>query len=286
MPKPIQIFILACFLSSPAFAASWETEVHFSAVADSKFESRSFRGDVSEVDFGVLAVASRQFDGGPLFRMGVEWQRYDFDLPRRAPLPGTLQSLALVVGADFQIGEAWLFRLEATPGFYHGGTALRADGFNVPVLFGGSYFVSADLQLVAGIELDVNRKYPILGAIGVRWKFAPKLVLNAVLPAPRLEYSFSKGLTGYIGADIRETTFRMDGDFGRSRGRRRLDSAIVDHTQIRIGAGATWSINSTFTVEAEAGIVAFHELNYHRAEVGVKSDGCPAYGGISLKAAF
>ena len=36
------------------------------------------------------------------------------------------------------------------------------------------------LQFVAGIELDVNRKYPVLGAIGVRWKFAPKLVLNAV----------------------------------------------------------------------------------------------------------
>ncbi|MEO7318370.1 MAG: hypothetical protein ABIZ56_05220, partial [Chthoniobacteraceae bacterium] len=154
------------------------------------------------------------------------------------------------------------------------------------VLFGGSYFVNADLQFVAGIELDVNRKYPVLGAIGVRLKVAPKLVVNAVLPAPRLEYSFSKSLTGYVGADVRETTYRMDGGFGRSRGRQKLDSAIVDHTQIRIGAGATWNISSTFTLEAEAGIVAYHELNYHRAEVGVKSDGYPAYGGISLKAAF
>ena len=279
-PQLIRTFAFASLLSSPAFAVSWESEVHFSAVADSKFESRAFRGDVSEVDFGVRAVASHQLGGGPMFRLGVEWQRYDFDVSRRAPVPDTLQSLALVVGADFQIGEAWLFRLEATPGFYHGGTELSADGFNVPVLFGGSYFVSADLQFVAGIELDVNRKYPVLGAIGVRWKFAPKLVLNAVLPTPRLEYSYSKALTGYLGADLRETTYRMDG------GRRKLDGAIVDYTQIRIGAGATWNINSTFTLEAEAGIVAFHELNYHRAEVGVKSDGYPAYGAISLKAAF
>ena len=213
-------------------------------------------------------------------------QRYDFSLPRRAPLPDKLQSLALVVGADFQIGDAWLFRLEATPGFYHGGTDLSAEGFNVPVLFGGSYFVNADLQFIAGIELDVNRKYPVLGAIGVRWKFATNFVLNAVLPAPRLEYSFSKSLTGYVGADIHETTYRMESDFGRSRGQRKLDSAIVDHTQIRVGFGATWNINSTFTLEAELGIVAFHELNFHRADVGVKSDGYPAYGGLSLKAAF
>ena len=260
--------------------------MNFSAVADSKFEGGSFRGDVSSVDFGVRAVASHQFGGGPLFRLGVEWQRTDFDATRRAPLPDRLQSLALVIGADFQIGNAWLFRFEATPGFYHGGTGLGADGFNVPVLFGGSYFVNADLQFVAGIELDVNRKYPLLGAIGVRWKFAPKFVLNAVLPAPRLEYSFGKSLTGYAGADIRETTYRMGGDFGRSRGKRKLDSAIVDYTQIRVGMGAAWSVNSLVTIEAEAGIVAFHELNYHRAEAGVKSDGYPAYGGISVKAAF
>ena len=285
-PRLIRSFAVASLLSSPAMAVSWETEAHFSAVAESKFESRSSRGDASEVDFGSRAVASHQFGGGPMFRLGLEWQRSDFDASRRVPLPDRLQSLALVVGADFQIGEAWLFRLEASPGFYHGGTDLRAEGFNVPVLFGGSYFVNADLQFVAGLELDVNRKYPVLGAIGVRWKFAPKLVLNAVLPAPRLEYSFSKALTGYVGADVRETTYRMDDDFGRSRKLRKLNGAIVDYTQIRIGAGATWKIDSTFTLEAGAGIVAFHELNYHRAEVGVKSDGTPAYGGISLKAAF
>ena len=285
-PRLIQSFAVAWLIASPAFAVSWETEAHFSTVAASKFESRSLRGDAREVDFGVRAVASHQLGGGPLFRLGLEWQRYDFDASHRVPLPDKLQSLALVVGADFQFGEAWLFRLEATPGFYHGGTDLRADGFNVPVLFGGSYFVNADLQFVAGVELDVNRKYPVLGAIGMRWKFAPKLVLNAILPTPRLEYSFSKSLTGYLGADLRETTYRMDDDFARSRKQRKLNGAIVDYTQIRIGAGATWKIDATFSLEAEAGIVAFHELNYHRAEVGVKSDGCPAYGGLSLKAAI
>lgn len=285
-PNLPRTLAIASLLSTSALAASWETEVHFSGVADSKFQSKSARGDVSEIDFGARAVASHQFGGGPLFRLGFEWQRYDFDQPRRLAVPGTVQSLALVVGADFQIGEAWLFRLEATPGFYQGGTDLRADGLNVPVLFGGSYFVSADLQFVAGIEFDANRKYPLLGAIGVRWKMAPKLVLNAVLPTPRLEYSFTQSVTGYLGADLRETTYRMAGDFGRSRGKRNLDNAIVDHTQIRVGAGATWKINSFFTLEAEAGIVAYHELNYHRAEVGVSSDGYPAYGGLSLKAEF
>lgn len=281
--------ILSC-AAAPLLAGdpglSWETEASFAGVAESRFKGTSFRGDVSEVDFGFHAVASKQFGGGPLIRAGVEWRRYDFGLPDGAPLPDTMQSLALVLGADFQIGEAWLFRLEVTPGFYSGGDDFRAADLNVPVLLGGSYFVSADLQFVAGVELDVNRKYPVLGAVGLRWKFAPGFVLNAVLPNPRLEYSFSKSLTAYVGADLRETTYRMDSAFGRSRGRRKLDGAIVDHTQIRVGAGASWSVNSNLTLECEAGVVPVHEFDYHRAEVGVSSSGVPAYGGISLKAAF
>ena len=278
---------MAC-AAGPALAGdlSWEAEAGISGVADSRFKAKSFRGDVSEVDSGFRAVASKQFGGGPLLRAGFEWQRYDFGLPDRAPLPDTMQSFALVLGADFQLGEAWLFRLEATPGFYSGGTDFRGEDFNVPVLFGGSYFVSADLQFVAGIELDVNRKYPVLGAIGLRWKFAPGFVLNAVLPNPRLEYSFSKSLTAYLGADLRETTWRMDSAFGRSRGRRKLDNAIVDYTQIRVGAGVTWNVSSHLTLECEAGVVPVHDFDYHRAEVGVRSSGVPAYGGISLKAAF
>ena len=107
-----------------------------------------------------------------------------------------------------------------------------------------------------------------------------------MLPAPRLEYSFSKTLAGYIGADLRETTYRMDGDFGRSHGRRRLDNAIVDFTQIRVGAGASWNVTPQLIFECEAGVAVVHEFDFYRADTGVRSQDLPAYGGISLKAAF
>ena len=286
--QPLIFACAASLLSASGLAGelSWETEASFSAVADSTFRARMFRDDVSEVNFGFRAVASTQFGGGPLFRAGVEWERYDFRAPARAPLPDTLQSFAIVLGADFQLGEAWLFRLEASPGFYSGGADFRAADFNVPVIFGGSYFVSADLQFVGGIEVDVNRKYPVLGAVGLRWKFAPGFVLNAVLPNPRLEYTFSKSLTAYLGGDLRETTYRMDSTFGRSRGRRKLDNSIVDYTEIRVGAGATWNVTSHLTLEGEAGVVPVHDFDYHRADVGVRTSSVPAYGGVSLKAAF
>lgn len=262
-------------------------EFGVSAVGDSKFKWESFRGDVNALDFGIRAVASKQpNENWPLLRIGLDWQHFGFGLPKAAPLPNTLQSLALVAGADFQFGDAWLFRLELQPGFYGDGTDFRTEDLNVPIIFGGSYFVSADLQFVAGIGLDFNRKYPVLGGLGVRWKFAPQFVLNAILPSPRLEYEFSKSLTLYAGGDFLEATYRMDEDFGRAHGVRRLDDAIVDYSQIRVGGGASWSIRENVTFEFEAGVVTHHEFDFHRADVRVRSTDVPIYGSFSFKAEF
>ena len=278
--------LLACVASAHAEALSWEIDSGFSGVADSRFKGPSTHGDVKAADFGFRAVASAPTRGGPLVRAGFDWQRFNFVLPESALLPNTLQSLALVVGADFQAGEAWLFRLEAMPGLYAGNTDFRLESFNVPVILGGSYFVSADLQLIAGIEVDFNARYPVLGAVGLRWKFAPDFVLNAVLPNPRIEYNYGKALTFYAGGDIRTATYRVDSDFGRAHGLPRLGNSIIDYTQIRLGGGASWSVNSNLTLEMEAGVVPIQEFDFHRAGVNVKSDGTPAYGAISLKAKF
>lgn len=267
-------------------AVSWEIEFGASAVADSKFKWESFRGDVNELDFGVHAVAATRLKDGPQVRFGIDWQHRGFGLPADAPLPNTLQSFAAIVGMDFQLGDAWLFRLELQPGFYGDGTDLRTRDLNVPLILGGSYFVSADLQFVAGIGLDFNRKYPLLGGAGLRWKFAPQFVLNAILPSPRFEYEFNKSLTLYAGGDFQGATYRMDGDFGRAHGVRRLDDAIADYYQIRVGAGASWSVRENATFEFEVGVVPKHEFDFHRADIRVHSTGVPVYGGFSFKAEF
>jgi len=272
--------------ASRGSALSWETELSFSAIGDSKFKWESFSGNVGALDFGAHAVASTRLKDGPLIRIGLDWQHFGFGLPKAAPLPNTLQSFAAVIGTDFQFGDAWLFRLEAQPGFYGDGTDLRSEDLNVPVIFGGSYFVSSDLQFVAGIELDFNRKYPVLGGLGVRWRFAPQFVLNAILPTPRLEYNISKSLTLYAGGDFQDVTYRMDRDFGRAHGVRRLDDAIVEYQQIRVGGGASWGVRENVTFEFEVGAVPKHEFDFHRADVRVRSTGVPIYGGFSFKAKF
>jgi hypothetical protein len=269
-----------------ARAVSWEIESRFAASAGTHFHGRWVRGEVEALDYGIRAVASTPIFGGPLLRVGIDWQRNQFALPAEAPLPNTLQGISVPVGLDFQIGEAWLFRLEMEPGFYGAHSQLRSSDFNIPVIFGGSYFVSSDLQFIAGVSIDANRDYPVLGGIGLRWKFAPGWVLNGVLPAPRLEYSISDSLTLYAGAAMRGATYRVDSHFGRSHGRKNLDNAIVAFSQIRTGIGASWKPNAHLAVEIEGGIILREEFDFPREDFSARSRENPAYGAISVKLEF
>ena len=274
-----------CALAERA-PVSWEVEAAFSAIGDAQFRRSSDLGEVNVAETEFRAIASIQAQPGFLVRLGLQLQRFDFGLPKAAPLPNHLESLALVVGGDFQVGEAWLVRLDLHPGFYSANGRVDGGDFNIPLTLGGSYFVNADLQLVLGLSLDVQRKYPVLPAAGVRWKLARDWVLNAILPTPRLEYRLTPDWMLYIGADFQGDTYRMDDAFGRAHGLRKLDRAVVDYSQIRVGAGASWKVNAHFNLEVEAGWVPVHDFDYHRADIAVRAQESPPYARIGLHAEF
>ena len=265
---------------------SWETDFRFSYVGDSEFKGRATKGSVDAINWGTRDVLSVQAREGFLVRFGFELQRSTFGLPKSAILPANLQAASLVIGTDLQLGEAWIVRFEIQPGFYTNRTTVRGRDFNLPVIIGASYFVSADLQLVAGVSVDLNRKYPMLPGAGFRWKFAGDWVLDAILPTPRLEYSFVKSLLLYAGGDFQGGTYRVDAHFGDSHGNARLNDAVLDYSQIRAGGGAAWKVSPGVTIELEAGVVPVHEFDFHRADVRAPSTGVPPYAGIVLKGSF
>ncbi len=267
-------------------AVSWEVEADVSGIAKSSFEGSAKSSDVDVLDSLFSAVASVENKSGLIFRFGLQLQRHDFGGVHSQPIPSVLQSYGLVVGADMQLGDAWLARIEFQPGFYGDGDVFRFGSLNVPIIIGASYFVSADLQLVLGVSMNFERKYPVLPGVGVRWRMGHDWVLNGVLPTPRIEYSLSQYLTLYAGADLRGDTYRVSREFGRSRDSRALGDAVVDYSQIRVGTGVSWMINLHTTFQMEAGFVPVDDVDFHRADVRVHSSEIPPYLDLSLKAKF
>jgi hypothetical protein len=240
--------------------------------------------DFDENDILLRFVLTPRIKLGVL-RLGAEWERFSFGFPDGAPLPDTLQAVSLVLGLDTQLSDSILLRFQAQPGFY-GTDNFQSQDVNIPFVVGGTYIYSPNLQLVLGIGVDIERKYPVLPGGGVRWKIARQWVLDAVLPTPRLEFQLNKDLTLYAGGTIKETNFRVDDQFGSARGIPRLNQAVLTYGEIRTGAGAAWRVSSVMTLSAEAGYQPYRDFDFYRADVRYHQDGGAPYGTISVHGEF
>lgn len=220
-----------------------------------------------------------------VLRLGVAWERYSFGFPAHTPLPNTFQSANLVIGIDTQISDSILLRFEAQPGFY-GTNNADADQINCPFLVGGTYIYNPSLQFILGVSVDVERDYAVIPAAGIRYRFNRDWLANLVLPTPRLEYSGVKNFTFYLGANIKQTNFRMEDDFGDMHGNPKLNHAVLSYDELRGGIGADWKMTSWATLSVEAGYQPYRSFDFYRADVRYHEDGSAPYGMISIHGAF
>lgn len=220
-----------------------------------------------------------------VLRLGFQYERFSFGFPEKTPLPNTLQSGSLVIGLDSSFSDSILFRIEAQPGFY-GTNDFTTSNFSVPFLAGGTYIYNANLQLIAGVSVDVERKYPVLPTAGIRWKFAPQWVANAVLPTPRIEYEANKALTLYAGGVFKETNFRVQHNFTANLKNHDLGGTVLTYSEVRAGVGADWKISSVITLSAEAGYQPYRTFDFYRADVRFEQESSAPYGTISIHGSF
>ncbi len=244
-------------------------------------------GHISEIASSADFILSAQVKDSILLRLGVEWQRYSFDPSLRAAIPDSVQGLDLAIGADLQVSPALLLRIEAHPGIYSQFQDTSWQDFNVPFEIAGTYFVSSRLLIIGGIHVDLNADIPVFPVIGVHWKVSDKWVIEGVAPRPQLQYLVSDDLTLFVGADLRETTFRVNENFGDQRDIPKLDDAILDYFEVRAGAGLTWKVMKNVDFDVEGGCAPYRRFYYPRADgYKVKSEDLAPYLRVALSAKF
>ena len=251
--------------------------------------SRGLRsiGDYSEISNSLNFVVSDQIKDSLILRLGIDWSRYAFDSQNPfAPIPDVINAVDLQLGADVQLSSALLMRLEIHPGFYGTFDNVEFRDLNIPLVAGLSYFVSADFIVTLGVSVDLNSQIPVIPAVGVHWKLSDRWTIDGVAPRPQLQYDLSDKVTLFAGADVRETTFRMNNDFGTSHNTPALNSSVLDYWEIRGGGGLTWSVYKSLKLDMEAGFVPYRRFDYFRADVkAVSSDWFP-YVRVGLSAKF
>jgi hypothetical protein len=263
------------------WVTSFQFDANYSFVAPAEIDSR----EISEQNTDEEFVITSQYKEAPPLRFGAAWERFSFSSNTGTRIPNTLQSEAAIIGFDFQVGSSIFGRLEAQPGTYSGSSGIAHGCFDAPVTFGASYLYSKDLQPVLGFLVDTKRKWPLFPGGGVRWQINDQWLLNGVLPRPRLEYKINSDLSFFGGATVFGNCYRVNEDFGSDLGEKRLNSAWLDFTEIRVGAGATVKTKQV-NLDVEIGYLAFREFNYHGADTSFDSGEGSFYAGLSLQAKF
>ena len=258
-------------------------------------------GGVSNTNSHFDYVVSPTIKDGLLLRFGVDTERNSFGLFPGAPLPNTLQSANLIIGADMSIGDKIIMRTEIHPGIYSDFVNVTGSDFDCPIQIGGTYLYSDKLQFILGVQIDLKSDFPIIGLPGFRWQFADKWVLSAIPPKPQLQYELTSALTLYVGAEILGGTYHLNDDFGSNHGHgpnttnSQLNNNICDFTEIRTGAGITWKFTPNLSLDVSGGYMPYRDFDLHQDKIRFDShstsfrnsigDGAP-YGEAGISGSF
>ena len=131
-----------------------------------------------------------------------------------------------------------------------------------------------------------NSSSIIRGGLGFRWKIADQWVLNFVPPNPRIEFKATDDITLYAGGQLVTSTFRVNDLAGSRRRGSRFNNALVDYTEIRTGAGASWKFSAKGTLDLELGYMAYRDFDYHKLNENFESKSGAIYGQAGFKLNF
>lgn len=253
-------------------------EVSYAGSSDINEGTRRL-GQMATTNLRGSAVMAITQDAQNQLLVGAGGQWYNFDAPAGSLVPDQLGSLALKVGWNRVIDRQWSLRAEADPGVYGAGS------FGAPFAFRAIYAVSRDLQWAIGVNYDWRSSNPLVGGVGVRWKFAPDWTLAFLIPAPRVEWAISKDLSLVAGFNLRGGTFKVADDFGRTRGRPAFDGQTVDYREITAVVGARWRLAEGTTLNLSGGYMTDRRFEFDDRNLLLNGDGAPSLQ-LSITSAF
>ncbi|MDX2111785.1 MAG: DUF6268 family outer membrane beta-barrel protein [Verrucomicrobiota bacterium] len=230
-------------------------------------------GDVSAANYSVSGNYAMPVGEDGLFRIGGTFDTTTFSRDAAFIIPGELYSLALNLGYSAPFSDAWSYRIDISPGIYSDFNDISKDDLNVPSVFSVIYTSSPDLQWYFAVIANPRGKTPVMGGVGVRWRFAEQWTLNLLFPNPQIEYAASDSVTLFAGASMQGGTYNLADNFGTPAGRPGLNNEYVDYREICVGTGAKFTLSPDFTATVGAGWMVDRRFEYDADDLTLNGDG-------------
>jgi hypothetical protein len=195
------------------------------------------------------------------FRLGADYERFDFSIHNETRLPDTLQSVSGVLALEYLVNDKTAFMIETRPGIYFQ-QKVNSGSFDSPTNIAAVIPIRDDtVYLIGGVTVSGLSRYPVFPIGGLLWHISDKWDLRAYLPDPRLVYVVSDNVEVYTGAELVGGAYKSD---NRPIDPEKVSGAVVTYDEVRCGAGVTWKAKP-FTFDFAAGYTVQSEFDYSRA---------------------
>jgi hypothetical protein len=243
-------------------------------VFQSKLHGRRGKGE-QDVAYQSAEYGHRfRISGNWYFRAGLAYERYDFG-GTKAPVPGKLQSFRVPLAIEYVQNDYVGATVKIEPGFFYE-SDVRANAFDIPW---EAYFTvklrDDHLYGVLGASGAQYCEIPVVPIIGAIWIVddAKKWRVEALFPRPAIVYNRSEDWEFRLQGEIKGGGFRTDNSITNTP--RKLNNAVVEYYEYRVGAQVTFSKWKPFDLVLNAGYSLQREFDYYRAEKSFKADPAP-----------
>jgi len=247
---------------------SYETTYTFSS--DFK-ESKLGHGDSLYNDFSYdhrFLITGKWY-----FRIGVEYDRYDFGGTDNG-LPDHLQTASAHLALEYVVKDFAGISVELDPGVYFQDN-VTWDAFDIPA----KAYVTFPLKkgkIFAVIALggSIYQDPPVAPGGGIIWIFSDKLRLQGVFPRPALIYQPNDDWEFRITGELNYTSFRTD-DVLTTERKLQLHNAVVQYSEDRAGVQIAYSGLKPLKLIVGAGVTVERDFDFFRANQSKRTDPAP-----------
>ena len=207
------------------------------------------------------------------FRVGVEYDRYDFGGTDNG-LPDHLQTASAHLALEYVVKDFAGISIELDPGVYFQDN-VTWDAFDIPAKAYVTFPLKKD-KIFAVIALggSIYQDPPVAPGGGIIWIFSDKLRLQGVFPRPALIYQPNDDWEFRITGELNYTSFRTD-DVLTTERKLQLHNAVVQYSEDRAGVQIAYSGLKPFKLIAGAGVTVERDFDFFRANQSKRTDPAP-----------
>ncbi|PYJ27795.1 MAG: hypothetical protein DME89_08120 [Verrucomicrobia bacterium] len=207
------------------------------------------------------------------FRVGVEYDRYDFGGADNG-LPDHLQTASAHLALEYVVKDFAGISIELDPGVYFQDN-VTWDAFDIPAKAYVTFPLKKDkIFAVVALGGSIYQDPPVAPGGGIIWIFSDKLRLQGVFPRPALIYQPNDDWEFRITGELNYTSFRTD-DVLTTERKLQLHNAVVQYSEDRAGVQIAYSGLKPFKLIAGAGVTVERDFDFFRANQSKRTDPAP-----------